>query len=466
MSPIRLSPRLSLGHICLFLALCATDSFAQNARASTTVADQYRETAYRIIETALRDSSAFDRLAELADRFGHRFTGSESLERAIDWILEEMRADGLENVRGEPVMVPHWIRGEESAELVEPRSMELPMLGLGGSVGTGRAGIMAEVLVVGSFEELTQHADEAAGKIVLFNVPFTSYGETVQYRSAGAIEAGRVGAVASLIRSVAPYSLRTPHTGAMQYADGIDPIPYAALTVEDAEMLQRMQDRGERIVIRFHMGGRMLPDVESRNVVAEIAGADRPEEVVVIGGHIDSWDVGQGAMDDAGGCVAAWEVLRLLRRMDLRPRRTVRLVLWTNEEIGLRGGQAYRDDHLAEIDDHVLAIEADGGVFKPEAFGFTGSDSAFAVVRGIGELLESIDVGVVRGGGGADIGPLMSESVPGMGLQVDGSRYFWYHHTEADTVDKLDAREMALCVAAMAVMTYVVADMEPKLPRE
>jgi carboxypeptidase Q len=201
-------------------------------------------------------------------------------------------------------------------------------------------------------------------------------------------------------------------------------------------------------------------------VIAEIVGHERPEEVVVLGGHIDSWDVGQGAMDDGGGSVAAWEVVKLLHRLGLRPRRTVRAVLWTNEENGLRGGTAYRDAHDAELTNHVLAMESDGGVFKPAGFGFTGSDAAFEMVREIGTLLESIEASsVTRGGGGADIGPIMREGVPGMGLQVDGSRYFWFHHTNADTIDKLDAREMALCVATMAVMAYVVADMEDRLPR-
>jgi carboxypeptidase Q len=420
---------------------------------SEDLAEQYGDVAGRIIDAAVGDSSAYQRLAELVDRFGHRFSGSESLERAIDWILGEMRQDSLENVRGEPVMVPHWIRGAESAALVEPRALDLPVLGLGGSVGTGRDGIIAEVLVVRSFEELTERAAEAAGKIVLFNAPFTTYGETVQYRSRGAIEAARVG-------------MRTPHTGGMYYAEDVRQIPHAAITVEDAGLLQRMQDRGDRIVVRLYMEGRMLPEVRSRNVVAEITGSENPEEIVVLGGHIDSWDVGQGAMDDAGGCVAAWQVLRVMQKLGLRPRRTVRVVLWTNEEIGLRGGQGYRDAHVDELDNHVLAMETDGGVFEPEALGFTGSDAAFELIQDVGRLLEPLGVKVSRGGGGADIGPLMREGVPGMGLQVDGSRYFWYHHTEADTIDKLDPREMALCVAAMAVMTYVVADMEQRLPRE
>lgn len=428
--------------------------------------DTYRDAADRLIEAALGDSSAYERLAYLTDTFGPRFSGTVSLERAIDWILEEMERDGLENVRGEPVMVPHWVRGKESLRLTAPRARELPILGLGGSVGTPGGGIRAEVVVVGSFTELEARADEALGRIVLFDAPFTTYGETVAYRRDGAVAASRAGAVASLIRSVTPRSLQTPHTGAMEYDPDVTPIPHAAITVEDAELLHRLSDRGERIEVHLEMGARSLPDAPSRNVVAEIVGRERPEEIVVLGGHIDSWDVGQGAMDDGGGSVAAWEVVRLMTELGLRPRRTVRVVLWTNEENGLAGGRAYRDGHREELDRHVLAMESDAGVFTPSGFGFTGSDEAFRAVQAIGGLLEPIGSGTIeRGGGGADIGPIMQEGVPGMGLNVDESRYFWYHHTDADTIDKLDPREMGRCVAAMAVMAYVVAEMPEPLPR-
>ncbi|HEX6050813.1 MAG TPA: M28 family metallopeptidase [Gemmatimonadaceae bacterium] len=430
------------------------------------IADRYRAEANRIIEAALSDSAAWNRLAELTERFGSRFSGSPSLERAIDWMLERMRADGLQNVRGERVMVPVWVRGTESAELVSPRAEKLPMLGLGGSIATPPGGITADVFVVRTFSELTAKAGQARGKIVLFNAPFTSYGETVQYRSRGAIAAAQAGAVAALVRSVTPASMRTPHTGGMAYDSTVRRIPAAAITIEDAEMLQRMQDRGERVRVKLVMTARTLPDAPSRNVVAELVGSERPEEIVVFGGHIDSWDVGRGAMDDGGGVVVAWEAVRLLQRLGLKPRRTIRVVGWTNEENGIRGGQAYRDTHRASLEKHVLAIESDGGVFKPQGFGFTGSDAAFEIVKEIGTLLGPIGAGsITRGGGGADIGPIMARGVPGMGLIVDGTRYFWYHHTDADTVDKLDPREMALCVAAMAIMAYVAADMPEPLPR-
>ncbi len=428
--------------------------------------ESYRDAATRLIAAATRDSAAWNRLARLSDTFGPRFSGTENLERAIDWVLAEMRKDGLDNVRGEDAMVPRWVRGRESAELVSPRRQNLPMLGLGGSIGTPANGITADVLVVTSFDDLKARAAEARGKIVLFDVPFTSYGATVQYRGTGAIEAAKVGAVASLIRSVTPYSLRTPHTGGMRYDSTVTRIPAAALTVEDAAMLHRMQDRGETIRVTLRMDAQTLPDSRSRNVVAEIRGREKPDEIVVMGGHIDSWDVGSGAMDDAGGVVIAWEAIRLMKELGLRPRRTIRVVGWTNEENGLRGGTAYRDAHAAELDKHVVAIESDGGVFRPVGFGFTGSDAARAILRDVIKLLQPIGANtLLPQGGGADIGPIMQRGVPGMSHVVDGTRYFWYHHTEADTPDKLDPSEVALNVAAMAVVAYVIADMPERLPR-
>lgn len=456
-------PRFATTLVCAGLALGASAPLAAQA---TDVIGSYRDIADQLIGTALADSSAYDRLGRMVDGFGHRFTGSRSLESAIDWVLAEMRKDGLENARTEPVKVPHWVRGHESVELISPRPMTLPMLGLGGSIGTPRTGIAAEVLVVSGFEELEGKRAQAKGKIVLFDAPFTNYGETGQYRRRGAVAAAKAGAVACLIRSVGPYGIRTPHTGTMSYDSTVKRIPAAGLAMEDAMMLHRMQDRGERVVIRLTMAATMLPDVMSRNVMAEVVGREHPEEVVVMGGHIDSWDVGQGAMDDGGGVVAAWEAVRLIQRLGLRPRRTIRVVGWTNEENGLRGAQAYADTRGADVDRHVLAIESDGGVFRPLGFSFTGSDSAFAIVRQVGTLLASINAdSVSRGGGGADIGPLMQRGVPGMGLDVVGDRYFWYHHTNGDTLDKLDPEELARCVATLAVMAYVVADLPDPLPR-
>lgn len=439
--------------------------------------EEHRASADQLIDAALRDSAAYRRLAILADRFGHRMSGSESLERAIDWIVAEMKKDGLENVRTEPVSVTHWVRGAESAVLQSPRRTQLRILGLGRSVGTPPNGIVAPVVVVRSFAELAARATEARGKIVLFNAPFdttvdpfTAYGQAVQYRAYGVDSAAARRAVAVLVRSVTPRSLRTPHTGALSYTDTtrrVPRIPAAAVTIEDAEMLQRMQDRGERIVIRLTMGARTLPPARSRNVIAEVRGSERPGEVVVIGGHIDSWDVGQGAVDDAGGSVAAWEALRLIKQLGVRPKRTIRVVLWTNEEIGLGGALAYRAAHAAELDNHVLAMESDNGVFRPRGLFFSGGEDGLPIARDIATLLKRVGVDTVQASGPeADVWPLLERGVPTMAIDTDPSRYFWYHHTDADMVDKLDPRDMAMCVAVMAVVANTVANMDGRVSNQ
>ncbi len=454
-----------LGRV-LVAALIVPAALAAQAPADTTLVAPYREVAGRIIAAATADTAAWLRLAELTDRFGPRISGSQSLERALDWVLAQMQRDGLESVHGERAMVPHWVRGEESLELVEPRRARLPMLGLGRSIGTPPRGITAPVLVVSDSNELAARAGEARGKIVLFDTPYVSYGVTVTYRVRGAVLASRVGAVAALLRSVSPFEMRQPHTGVTAYDSTARPIPFAAIAIEDAMMLHRMQLRGQPVVVTLKMQAHMEPDVPSRNVVAELRGTDKPDEVVIVSGHLDSWDVGTGAMDDAGGFVSAWQALLVMKQLGLRPRRTIRLVGWTNEEYGTRGGLAYRDAHAAQLAQHDVAIESDGGVFRPSGFGFSGSDSGLAVVRAIGSLLAPIGADTVTsGGGGTDIEPIMDRGVPGMSLNDDGSRYFWYHHSEADTADKLDPRQMATCVAAMAVMAYVLADIPQQIPR-
>jgi carboxypeptidase Q len=469
MSPIR--ALIATGVFGLGAGTMSSFARAQNASAptaDTSIAAVYREAADSLIGAATRDSAAYVRLGTLVDTFGHRLSGSASLEGAIDWILSEMKSDGLQNVRGERVMVPHWVRGAESADLVKPRTAPLHMLGLGGSVGTPKGGITAPVLVVNSFDDLRSRASEARGKIVLFDAPFTSYRETVRYRVEGASAAARVGAVASLIRSVASFSIRSPHTGVMHYDSTVARIPAAALSMEDAQMLHRFQERGQPVVVRLRMSARTLPDAPSRNVVAEVTGRDRPDEVVVLGGHIDSWDVGQGAMDDGGGAVAAWEAVRLLHRLGLRPRRTVRVVLWTNEENGGKGALAYRDAHAGQLEKHVLAMESDNGAFTPYGFRFSGSDAALGRVQQVAALLQPIGASKVtreKESPEADIAPLVERGVPGVGLDVERSRYFWFHHSEGDTLDKLDPSELARCVAAMAVMAYVVADLPDPLAR-
>ena len=427
--------------------------------------DAYRAPAGRLIAEATRDHFAWNRLALLTDTFGPRLSGSPQLERAIAWAAAEMTRDGLENVHTEKVMVPKWVRGAESAEMTAPVRRRLAMLGLGGSVGTPRDGIAAEVVVVHGFEELEAHGAELRGRIVLLNVAFTSYPDSVRYRRAGASRAASHGAVAMLVRSIGPDGLRLPHTGALDYAPGVPRIPAAALSSEDADLIERVAARGQRVLVRLTMDAHMEPDAPSANVVGELRGRERPDEVVVVSGHLDSWDVGAGATDDGGGCIVAWEALRLMKTLGLRPRRTVRVVLWTNEENGGRGGLAYRDRHRAELAHHVAMIEADNGVFRPVGFGFSGSEAARQRVTAIATLLAPIGATEIGAGGdGADITPSVREAhIPGLSLEVDGSKYFLIHHTEADTVDKIDPAEMARCAAAMAVMSYVLADMADPL---
>lgn len=430
----------------------------------------YRDTARQILDAARADAFAWNRLAELTDTFGARLSGSPALQAALEWAATQMRNDGLENVRLEKVMVPHWVRGRESLEIVEPFPGPLVMLGLGNSVGTPADGIQAELLVVASFDELEANRAQARDKIVLFNVPFTSYGETVRYRGAGASRAAKLGAKAVLLRAVGPMGLRTPHTGSLRYEDGVAQIPAAAIPAEDANRLQRIHDRGQRLVVRLKMEAQFLPAAPSANLVGEIRGRERPDEVVLVGGHIDSWDPGTGAMDDAGGVVATWDALRVLKKLGLRPRRTLRVVGFTNEENGGRGGAGYRDQHAAEIQDHVVALESDGGVFRLKGFAYTGPASGRALLEEIARLLEPIGATeVAAGGGGADIGPLAQAAlarglvVPLMSPIVDGSRYFVYHHTPADVVERLEPDEVASNVAGIAVMAYVIADLPQRL---
>jgi len=431
--------------------------------------NDYRAAAARIIGAALTSDRAYTRLAHLTDHIGNRLSGSDNLKRAIEWAVAEMKRDGLDNVRAEKVMVPHWVRGQESLEMLTPVPRKLQMLGLGNSIGTPAEGITAEAIVVRDFIELDRLGEQVRGKIVVYNAPFTEYEATVTYRWAGASRAARFGALAALVRSITPVSLQTPHTGAMGYEENQPKIPTAAITIEAAEFLQRMNDRGEHPKLRLKMDAKFLPDAESANVVAELRGSKKPDEIVLIGGHFDSWDVGQGAHDDGGGCIVAWEAVRLLKELGLKPRRTIRVVLFTNEENGLRGGTGYHDAHLAEVAKHVLAIESDSGVYRPIGFGLgTGGNlQVRSNLTEIAKLLSGIGADkIALDGGGADISPLMRDKVPGVSLDTDGTHYFDIHHTESDTFDKVNPRELALCVAAMAVMAYTVADVPVNLAAE
>ncbi len=447
--------------------LLSSTAMTQAPPARPAWLDPYRETTSQLIRAAMADDFAWRRLAELTDTYGNRLSGSENLTRAIAWAAETMKKDGLENVAVEPVMVPKWVRGRESAEIVDPPRHALSILGLGGSIATPPAGIEADVFAVNSFDDLRAHAADAKGRIVLFNAPFTTYGDTVAYRTGGARAAAQAGAVAALVRAVGPTGLRTAHTGSLNYSQDAPQIPAATVANEDADRIVRLIARGRRVRVHLSMEGHNEPDVESGNVIGEVQGRELPQEIVLLGGHIDSWDVGAGASDDGVGIIATWEAARLMTKLGIHPRRTVRVVLWTNEENGLRGATAYAAKHAAHANNHVFALESDSGVFEPPSIGFTGSPAARNVMRDIGSLLAPLGLSeIVAGGGGADIGPIaQAGNVPMMAYLGNPNRYFVIHHTPADTVERIMPEEVSKAAAAISVMAYVVAEMPDRLPK-
>ena len=430
-----------------------------------------RGVAAALAGAALIDGKAWDKLAYLSDRIGHRLSGSAGLEKAVTWSADEFRRDGIPKVWTEEVMVPHWVRGEESARIVAPVEFELALLALGSSVGTPEGGITAEVIEVESLEELNERADEVAGKIVLFNKAIEAgfdakfgYGSAVPMRVVGPSRAARHGAVGMLIRSLGTADFRLPHTGTLRYEDGLPKIPSAAIASEGAELIHRLLASGDTVQVQMQLGAETLPDALSHNVLAEIPGREKPEEIVLIGGHLDSWDVGQGAHDDGAGCAIVMEVMRLIQQSGHKPRRTIRAVLFTNEENGLRGGFNYEERHGHEV--HVAAIESDSGGAEPVGFGVSAGEGGVAMIEEIASMLEFIDAHrVASRGGGADISPLRVHGVPLMNLRQQSYNYFDYHHTEADTLDKIDRKNLDKNVAALAVMTWMLAEHEETLPR-
>lgn len=452
---------LVLALLCSILPLTA-------AAASAPPAPDLDAGVARITAAALADDHAMERLVELCDVIGPRMSGSEAMDRAIVWAVDHLLADGADAARREPVLVPHWERGEERAAVLEPWPLPLPMIGLGGSVGTPGDGIEAEVLVVTDFDELEARAAEAVGRIVLYNPPWEGYGRTVQYRVKGADAAARHGAAACLIRSVTPSWSSPPHTGVMRYAggDSIPRIPAAAITVRDAARLERQHRRGLPVRVRLEMGARTFPNAEQGNVVADLRGREKPEEIVLVSGHFDSWDAGCGAHDDGAACVMAMEVLRQLVALDLRPRRTVRVVLWADEEMTQAGAKAYVRDHADEIDRHVAALESDSGCFAPAGWSVRGDSLTVAAVAELAARLEPLGAAETgEGWAGVDVRPLNELGVPGVGHRVHNDDYFLYHHSPDDTVDKIDPEHVKANVAALTAMVWMLAEREEPLPR-
>ncbi|XP_022087593.1 carboxypeptidase Q-like [Acanthaster planci] len=430
----------------------------------------YKDVANEIMAYIVNGSAkgqVYNRLALFTDTFGNRLVGTKNLENSIDFMLNELQKDGLQNVHGEEVVVPHWVRGNESAVMLEPRRYNLIMLGLGSSVGTPPEGITAEAIVVSSFDELKKRASEVPGKIVVFNQPWVNYGVSVAYRDFAAVNTAKLGGVASLVRSIAAFSIHSPHTGWQDYSDSIKKIPTACIAVEDAEMLARMAARGTKIVIQLKMEAKTYSQTISRNTVAEVVGSVHPEEVVLVSGHLDSWDVGQGAMDDGGGAFISWQALSIVKQLGLRPKRTMRMVMWTGEEVGGVGSLQYYQRHKANASNYDLVLESDMGTFTPYGIEIRGSNETLEIVKGIVELLGPVNATTFRKGeDGLDVSYWEKDGVPGGSLLNHNEHYFWFHHSDGDTMSVQDPHQMDLCAAVWTVVSYIVADLDNMLPRK
>ncbi len=435
-----------------------------------------QEDADRIVAEALVAGRAYESLAELCRVAPHRLAGSAGSEAAISWAQRTMAAEGLERVRLEACFVTRWDRGEvERLTITSPPQFagtELPILALGGSVATPPGGVEGEVLVVRSLEELDE---TARGKVVLFDRPmdearvstFSAYGGAVDQRVHGAARAAEYGAVASVTRSMTTRRDDVPHTGTMRYAEGGDRIPAVCVSTNGADRIAALVAGGAQVRVRLELDCERLADAPSWNVIGELLGSELPDEVIVLGAHLDAWDVGHGAHDDGAGCVQVIEAVRLLKFLGLRPRRTIRCVLFMNEEYGLSGALAYYEAHRAEMPQHVMALESDSGGFTPRGFTTDGNPEALEILRAAAALLAGTGAETVeRGGGGADIGPMAASGVPLVGYRVDTQRYFDLHHSPEDTIDKVHERELHLGAAAIAVLAWVVADLPERLPRD
>jgi len=425
------------------------------------------DVARHLVGGALTDGVAYARLRELTDTIGPRLSGSPGAEAAVQWALKAFQQDGLA-ARREPVKVPHWVRGEESGEILPAAGIvghRLALTALGNSVGGDAT---AEVVEARSLAEVASLGPAARGKIVFFNHTMKApddYGRFVELRSRGPSAAARVGAVAVLMRSLATASLRSPHTGMTSYDADAGRIPAAAVSTEDADLLHRLLQRGA-VRVRLSLGCRMLPDADSANVVADVRGRERPEEVVLIGAHLDSWDLATGASDDGAGVAMVMEAGRLIASLPQPPRRTLRVVLFMNEENGLAGGKAYAASHQAELAKHVAALEADSGAARPISVRLRAGDGGVAMLAPWITPLETFGLRLESGeAGGADLGPMEPASVPLARVHTDGTHYFDIHHSAADTLDKIDPEELAKNAAAIAVVAYALAEMPETLPR-
>lgn len=437
----------------------------------------------KLQQTALTSDYAWRQVAHLSNNIGPRLSGSLQAQKAVEYVAGELKALGLE-VQLEKVMVPHWVRGDETAELVQfpgqalATTQKIVLTALGNSVATAPNGLTAEVLVVRDFNELQSLGKEKVeGRIVVFNHPFDdrmaaqgrggeAYGEAVVYRSDGPSAAARLGAVAALIRSVGGAAYRLPHTGLTKYAGDAPKIPAAALAEEDADLISALVRQG---AVRMHLvlTPQELPEAVSYNVIGDVKGSEDPEQVVIVSGHLDSWDLGTGAIDDGAGVAVAMQTANLVRQLGLYPRRTIRVIAWMNEENGLRGGETYAAEHAGQIANQFAAIETDGGAGHPLGIYIAGKPELKAILEPIANGLRASGAGLLdfRDETGADTNPLAKLGVPNFSPIQDSRFYFNYHHTAADTLDKIDPHELAENAAINAVLAYGLANLEQPLPR-
>jgi Zn-dependent M28 family amino/carboxypeptidase len=437
----------------------------------------------KLQEAALTSDYAYRQVAHLANNIGPRLSGSAQAQQAVEYVAGELKALGLV-VRLVKVMVPHWVRGEETAALTEfsgqapGTEQKIILTTLGGSVATPATGLTAEVVVARDFDELKSLGkDRVQGKIVLFNYPFDkkmaaegrggdAYGAAVVYRSDAPSAAARLGAVASLIRSVGGAAYRLPHTGATRYADDAPKIPAGAVAEEDADLISALAAQG-RVKMRLVLTPKEFPDAVSYNVIGDLKGSEIPEQVVIVSGHLDSWDLGTGAIDDGAGVAVSMQAANLVQQLGLKPRRTIRVIAWMNEENGLRGGTTYAAEHAAELGNHFAAIETDGGADHPLGIYFGPRPEIKSFLQPVAQVLNASGAGILeaRDHVGADIDPLLKKGVPNFSPIQDSRFYFNYHHTAADTLDKIDPHQLAENAAINAVLAYALANLKQPLPR-
>ncbi len=466
----------------IFVCFCLLSGLAQSPTPTPTLySSRTLANMEKLQRAALSSNYSYQKTAYMTNNIGPRLSGSAQAERAVEWVADEMKQLGLK-VSLQKLSVPHWVRGEEKGALTSWTGMakgskqRIALTALGFSVATPKEGLEAEIVVVNSFEELNKLGRKAVeGKMVLFNYKFdrtlaaagfggNAYGLATRYRGGGASAAAKHGAVAALVRSAGGSQNRLPHTGAMNYAEGVKKIPAAALAYEDADLIAYLAKAG-KVKMKLLLTPQTLPNKTSYNVIADLKGSEKPDEIVLVSGHLDSWDLGTGALDDAVGVANAMQVPYLLKRLKIRPKRTIRFVAFMNEENGFVGARTYAEE--ADIPKHFAAIESDLGASHPIGFIFAGKRSALPLLAPISKILSSqgasqIDV---RRRASSDISTLTAKGVPSFGPWFDTRTYFNYHHNAADTLDKVKPKELKENGAIMAVLAYGLANLEQPLPR-